>query len=111
MNEQTKSTPGPWREGKTSDSIISDSGDGVGGRDRSSFDYYGGYVIAESVAPCNKPLIMAAPALLAVAKQAYETLAAWTDILRRYAVTDGQLEELELALENAIFAAEPDYEP
>lgn len=69
-------TPGPWTDGKTSDAIISQSSDGLPPyphglwqvHEMEILGYYGGHVIAESVAPCNKPLIKAAPDLLDACK-------------------------------------------
>jgi hypothetical protein len=60
----TQHTPGPWRRGKASDSIVSDQPvqDGPGGPD--CVEYYGGHLIAESVALCNQPVLIAAPDLL-----------------------------------------------
>jgi hypothetical protein len=55
-------TPGPWRLGKNSDSVISETGDAIHGReDKESRDYYGGHLIAESIEPRNRALIAAAP--------------------------------------------------
>lgn len=62
MNEP-KFTKGEWRDGNTADSIVTDLPSGVT-PDRIS-DYYGGYVIAESVSANNKSLIKAAPKLYA----------------------------------------------
>ncbi len=62
-------TPGPWREGKTADAIVADSPEGLPPYSYPEvLEHYGGYVVAESVAPCNKPLIMAAPDLLEACK-------------------------------------------
>lgn len=63
----TKHTPGPWRAGSGSGgkgSVVSDqlAAGALGGSD--AVDYYGGNLIAESVAPENIPLIGAAPELL-----------------------------------------------
>jgi len=54
-------TPGPWIDGNTSDSIIAPGSSYSPDTDN---DYYGGCLIAETVAPQNKPLIKAAPELL-----------------------------------------------
>ena len=62
-------TPGPWKDGEMGASIVSDSPEGYVW-DEGSVRAYGGFLIAESIAPCNKPLIKAAPDLLAVAKRA-----------------------------------------
>lgn len=55
-------TPGPWHVG--THGIISTAPivDGVNGT--ADVDYYGGYLIAETVAPSNAKLIAAAPDLL-----------------------------------------------
>lgn len=62
MNEYAKHTPGPWKKGKTADSIVSDSNEGIGQlHDTDTVEFYGGFVVAESVASCNEGLIMLAP--------------------------------------------------
>lgn len=57
-------TPGPWRIGTSAGAVVADVpiADGVNGT--SDVEYYGGYLVAETVAPCNRPLIAAAPKLL-----------------------------------------------
>ncbi len=63
-------TPGPWRDGSGS-AIVSDhpdDDDEVLGPDSQKF-YDGKVLIAESVAPKNRPLIKAAPKLLAACKR------------------------------------------
>lgn len=65
---ETKHTAGPWRAGSGTGgngSVVSDqlAVGALGGPD--AVDYYGGNLIAESVAPENIPLIAAAPELLA----------------------------------------------
>jgi hypothetical protein len=54
-----------WRAGKTGGAVVSDvlPKDAVGGSD--AVDYYGGYLIAESIAPSMVSLVSAAPELLA----------------------------------------------
>lgn len=62
-----KHTPGPWRAGNPHDTIVADiCPEGCTHWDEDCRDYYGGYVIAEAVTSENKPLIIAAPDLLAV---------------------------------------------
>ena len=66
-------TPGPWRPGKNSDSVVADVPveHGPGGSD--AIEYYGGHLVAESVAPCNRPIIAAAPSMYDALHQiAYE---------------------------------------
>lgn len=57
-------TPGPWRKSNVSDAIISENNKGLPPHAfEESKKYYGGYVIAETVASCNMPLLLAAPDL------------------------------------------------
>lgn len=63
-------TPGPWRDGNTADSIVADLPEGVEPDDTSNF--YGGYCVAETVSSNNKPLIKAAPDLLAACEAAFD---------------------------------------
>ncbi len=58
---EAKFTPGPYLPGKTVDSIISETQVNESTDDFGELEYYGGYVIAESIAQKNKPLLMAAP--------------------------------------------------
>jgi len=67
MQEQfttAQHTPGPWRIGAYG-GIVADTPieGGLQGTDATAF--YGAHLICETVAPCNQPLIAAAPALLA----------------------------------------------
>lgn len=60
-------TPGPWREGKNCGAIVADTAEGLsvnGTYCDESKEYYGGYLIAETVASANKALIIEAPELL-----------------------------------------------
>lgn len=90
-------TPGPWRAGKAGDQIVADVPieNGPGGSD--SVDYYGGYLVAESVAPCNQPLIAAAPDLLASCKELREALAASMRVLDAANLQDAFLEAMHAA--------------
>jgi hypothetical protein len=65
---QTKShTPGPWRIGKTGGAVVADHPVNGGGTGHSDTDYYGGHLIAESIARLeDAKLIAAAPELLAM---------------------------------------------
>lgn len=58
-------TPGPWRDGGLGNAIVSDSPveNGIGGSD--DVAAYGGHLICESVSACNRPIIKAAPDMLA----------------------------------------------
>ncbi len=57
-------TPGPWRKSDVQgDAVVSDFPTGDSRDDESSLMYYGGRLIAESVAPNNRALIAAAPML------------------------------------------------
>jgi hypothetical protein len=68
----TQPTPGPWRVGRPG-TIVADVlvEGGVSGTLDTS--YYGGYLIAETVAPENSPLLAAAPRLL----RALQVMVAW----------------------------------
>jgi hypothetical protein len=60
-------TPGPWRKGRCPQSVVADAPvPEIRGSD--DVIYYGGHLIAESVATQNIPLIAAAPELLAALK-------------------------------------------
>ena len=50
---------GPWRAGKESGSIVCD--DELLGPQDGTREAYGGGVVAETVSPRNRPIIMAAP--------------------------------------------------
>ena len=67
-------TPGPWKHSKSTGAIISDTrptdADLFGRDGADCLDYYGGYVVAESVLPHDQSLIAAAPDLLAACKAA-----------------------------------------
>ena len=63
-------TPGPWRhstQGRFAIVVGDHPVPGVKGSDEVA--YYGGHLIAESVAPQNAPLIAASPDLLALVRQ------------------------------------------
>lgn len=74
---EVKHTPGPWRAGSGTGgkgSVVSDQL-AVGALNGSNdVDYYGGNLIAESVARENIPLIASAPELLIVARDFDEVL-------------------------------------
>jgi len=57
-----KHTPTPWRAGKVGDCIVSDQQVRIGRIEevRSEIDYYGGYIVAESMAPENRDFILTA---------------------------------------------------
>ena len=72
-----KHTPGPWRQGKTSATVVSDSALGIdmmGATDESAIEYYGGNLIAESVSTNNTALIAAAPEMKEALEAAYLVL-------------------------------------
>jgi len=73
----TNHTPGTWRAGKTGESVVSDQPlpgyDAKGGHDH--VEYYGGYLIAESIWRAeDRALIAAAPELLAELEYAHAIL-------------------------------------
>jgi hypothetical protein len=64
-------TEGPWRAGRgcvVADQPVPE----MGGSD--AVEYYGGHLVAESIAPQNIPLIAAAPELLVSASDFLEVL-------------------------------------
>ena len=65
MATNTKHTPGPWRIGRME--ILSDTPIENGPYGSNATEFYGGHLVAESVAACNRPLIASAPELLQVA--------------------------------------------
>lgn len=71
-------TPGPWRQGSPLDAVVSDSPTCRDYLTRYTSDdereHYGGYLIAESIAPQDRALIIAAPDLLAACKLTLERL-------------------------------------
>jgi hypothetical protein len=69
----TEFTPGPWRLGY-GHAVVADSTEGLTIRGSTEPEYYGGNMIAESVAPANCHLISAAPEL-------YEEHESWSKIL------------------------------
>lgn len=92
----TKHTPGPWMKGKAGDSIVSDNPVESGPPGCDVLEYYGGHLIAESVASCNQDLIYAAPDLLI----ALEDLA--EDIADRFDMSDPSTNP---GMRNAVAAA------
>ncbi|MBO1013468.1 hypothetical protein IPU70_07910 [Achromobacter sp. SD115] len=65
----TNHTRGPWRIGKSYGAVVSDVPVNAG-LDNDHTEAYGGHLIAESVAVCNRPLIAAAPELFEAAEAA-----------------------------------------
>lgn len=61
----SKHTPGPWKVSTKANAIVSCHNEGLlFGNSEDEEKYYGGYLIAESVSPCNAHQIAAAPDLL-----------------------------------------------
>lgn len=75
----TKHTPGPWRIGKSYGAVVADvpvnNGD-----DNDHVEAYGGHLIAESIAVCNRPLIAAAPELLEALEKRAQADAAYAQL-------------------------------
>jgi hypothetical protein len=97
-------TPGPWRVGRTG-CVVADAeviGGPNGANGPENVAYYGGNLIAESVAPRNAPVLAAAPELLTAARAA-------THALKSYAHGNGAPDlarEVAKALDAAIAKAE-----
>lgn len=65
-------TGGNWKSGKCFDSVVTDAEfvrDGDLANGHGNVEHYGGLLIAESIAAHNKPVIMAAPELLAALRE------------------------------------------
>lgn len=63
-------TRGPWRVGRGGGCVVSDAPVENGPRGCAEVEYYGGHLIAESIAKCNAPAIAATPELLDAARRA-----------------------------------------
>ncbi len=72
----TTHTPGPWRIGKCHGAVVADVPVNAG-LDNDHAEAYGGHLIAESIAVCNRPLIAAAPELLRAAIRYLNALDTW----------------------------------
>lgn len=70
----SKHTPGPWRYSKQGDAIVADVPVWEDTEERllRECEYYGGFLVAESVHPKNKALIMAAPEMYQLLKEQIE---------------------------------------
>lgn len=67
MSKEFKGTPGPWKVGKITGCVVADSNEALtirGSYENESKDYYGGFLIGESISNANAQLIAAAPELL-----------------------------------------------
>jgi hypothetical protein len=71
-------TPGPWRLGN-GDTIVADMPITGGALGTDDVAYYGGHLIGESVAPCNRSIIAAAPTLAALLRRYLDNHAANAD--------------------------------
>lgn len=67
----TNHTRGPWRIGKAHGAVVADVPVNAG-LDNDHVEAYGGHLIAESIAVCNRPLIAAAPELLEALEEAVD---------------------------------------
>lgn len=67
MSKEFKGTPGPWKVGKITSCVVADSNEALatrGAYENESKNYYGGFLIGESIGDANAKLIAAAPELL-----------------------------------------------
>lgn len=68
MNNESKHFPGPWIDSpEASDAIVAPNAQP---RYQHEIKDYGGVLVAESIAPCNKPVIRRAPSMLALLEKA-----------------------------------------
>lgn len=71
---ETKFTPGPWRIGRNCGAVVADTEEGIcipGAFGDDAKEYYGGYLVGESISPGNSALIAAAPELLEALENAW----------------------------------------
>ena len=68
-------TKGPWRVGNGGCVVADHPVPGMNGR--IAVEYYGGHLIAESIAPQNRPIIAAAPTMLILLKDLDAALGGW----------------------------------
>jgi len=73
-----KFTSPPWRKGKVAGAVVADTHSSMSRPEYAEREkeYYGGYLIAESVSPENEPLITAAPDMYEACKRALPILSA-----------------------------------
>jgi len=69
-----KHFPAPWVDGIPSDAIVAKQMP-EGYDNTTLIEEYGGYLVAETVAPCNKPLIKRAPSMLGLLEKAWPIIA------------------------------------
>ena len=67
-SDMSAHTKGPWRAGRNGSVVADEPVLEMNGSD--AVEYYGGHLIAESIAAKNVPIIVAAPALLTAAEKA-----------------------------------------
>jgi len=81
---ETTHTPGDWQQGKIFGTVISNivPPGYITGTGRDNVEYYGGFLIGESITPYDMPIIAAAPNMLAAL---HETLG----LLKELDVTGG----------------------
>lgn len=80
MSAPAKHTPGPWRQGKAGGIVSDHPVPEMSGAD--AVEYYGGHLIAESIAPRNRPLICAAPEMLDALERAERKLYAYVGVCK-----------------------------
>jgi hypothetical protein len=79
-----KFTPGPWRRGKAGGCVVSDSNENLtvrGAYESGCIEYYGGYLIGESMTPSNAALISAAPDMYRMLKVISEKDQSWKSLI------------------------------
>lgn len=88
-------TPGPWRYGKNADDVVADHPAGHAD-DPHGIDYYGGHLVAESIAASNRAFIAAANpaavlALIAENERLHKLISWQGDANSEVTISAGQL--------------------
>ncbi|CAB3905632.1 hypothetical protein LMG2828_04733 [Achromobacter piechaudii] len=96
----TKHTQGPWRIGKFYGAVVADTPVNAG-LDNEHVEAYGGHLIAESIAVCNRPLIAAAPELLMAAMRYLNALDTWDGSRKAERHTERMEADLRAAIAKA----------
>lgn len=97
-------TPGPWQPGKQEGTVVSALPVAGIQHNPDCTAHYGGYLIAESIAPQNIPVVAAGPTLLRRLERTTENVRGAAGALQQYIAVCrvNGLQETARAIENAI---------